>query len=94
MNTRNYGHALNTCAPNLTSDALRGDLAAIGTRFRRELKPLFGAGPDALLDAVISWLERAEDMSRDALLAGVDWRWETFADYLGVLDRLPKGTPR
>ena len=69
MNTRNYGHALNTCAPNLTSDALRGDLAAIGTRFRRELNPLVAAGPDALLDAVLSWLERAEDMDPGVVTA-------------------------
>lgn len=36
-------------------------------------------------------LERAEDISADVLAAGVEWRWETYADYLDVVDRLPKG---
>jgi N-acyl-D-amino-acid deacylase len=36
-------------------------------------------------------LERAEDISRKALAAGIDWRWETFAEYLDVIDALPKG---
>ncbi len=35
-------------------------------------------------------IERAEDMSRDAIAAGVDWSWETFADYLDAVERLPK----
>ncbi|MBM3347833.1 MAG: amidohydrolase family protein, partial [Betaproteobacteria bacterium] len=36
-------------------------------------------------------LERAEDMERATLLAGIKWGWETFAEYLDVVDRLPKG---
>ncbi|MBV9661087.1 MAG: amidohydrolase family protein [Acidimicrobiales bacterium] len=36
-------------------------------------------------------LERAEDIPRAALMAGVDWKWETFPDYLDWLDRIPKG---
>ena len=36
-------------------------------------------------------LERAEDISAEVIAAGVDWQWETYADYLGVVDRLPKG---
>ncbi|MEM7541105.1 MAG: amidohydrolase family protein [Pseudomonadota bacterium] len=47
------------------------------------------AAPDA--DYVFRNLERAEDLSRDALLAGVDWQWETFPEYLDVIDQLPKG---
>lgn len=43
------------------------------------------------MDLAIRSLERAEDMSRAALLAGIDWRWETYAQYLAELDRLPKG---
>src|SRR6476469_6031057 len=30
---------------------------------------------------VIRSLERAEDISADAMAAGVDWRWETFPEY-------------
>lgn len=46
---------------------------------------------EAEMDLCLRSLERAEDMSRDALLAGVKWGWETFAQYLDVVDALPKG---
>jgi N-acyl-D-aspartate/D-glutamate deacylase len=36
-------------------------------------------------------LERAEDISAEAMAAGIDWAWENFTDYLDVVDRLPKG---
>jgi N-acyl-D-amino-acid deacylase len=36
-------------------------------------------------------LERAEDMSADVLAAGVQWRWETYREYLDAVDALPKG---
>jgi N-acyl-D-amino-acid deacylase len=42
-------------------------------------------------DLVFRNLERAEDLSRDAMLAGIKWRWETFPQFLDVLDTLPKG---
>jgi N-acyl-D-aspartate/D-glutamate deacylase len=42
-------------------------------------------------DLVFRNLERAEDINREAMLAGIKWQWETFAEYLDVLDRLPKG---
>ena len=42
-------------------------------------------------DFVFRNLERAEDLSRDAMKAGIDWRWETFPEYLDVIERLPKG---
>lgn len=42
-------------------------------------------------DLVFRNLERAEDLSRDAMLAGIDWRWETFPEFLDVIDDLPKG---
>jgi N-acyl-D-aspartate/D-glutamate deacylase len=42
-------------------------------------------------DLVFRNLERAEDLSRDAMLAGIKWRWETFPEFLDVLDTLPKG---
>ena len=53
----------------------------------------FTLAPCAAADAdfVFRNLERAEDLSRDAMRAGIDWRWETFREYLGVLDELPKG---
>jgi N-acyl-D-amino-acid deacylase len=40
---------------------------------------------------VVRNLERAEDISADAMAAGIDWTWETFPEYLDTLDRLPKG---
>lgn len=42
-------------------------------------------------DFVFRNLERAEDLSRDAMLAGINWRWETFPEYLDTIDALPKG---
>ncbi len=46
---------------------------------------------EAEADLVFRNLERAEDISRDAMLAGIDWNWETFPEYLDVIDALPKG---
>ena len=40
---------------------------------------------------VVRNLERAEDISADAMAAGIEWTWETFPEYLDALDRLPKG---
>jgi N-acyl-D-amino-acid deacylase len=41
-------------------------------------------------DLVVRNLERAEDISRDALAAGIEWTWETFPEYLEAIDRAPK----
>ena len=41
---------------------------------------------------LVMWnLERAEDISAEAMEAGIDWTWETFAEYLDAVDGLPKG---
>jgi N-acyl-D-aspartate/D-glutamate deacylase len=42
-------------------------------------------------DLVFRNLERAEDINRDAMIAGIKWQWETFPEFLDVLDKLPKG---
>src|SRR5215472_6961443 len=42
-------------------------------------------------DLVFRNLERAEDLSRDAMRAGIKWRWETFPQFLDALDSQPKG---
>ena len=42
-------------------------------------------------DMVFRNLERAEDLSREAMLEGIEWRWETFPEFLDVIDELPKG---
>src|ERR1700722_13726746 len=42
-------------------------------------------------DLVFRSLERAEDISREAMLAGIDWSWETFPQYLDAVEALPKG---
>lgn len=36
-------------------------------------------------------LERAEDISGEAMAAGIDFSWEHYDDYLDVVDKLPKG---
>lgn len=36
-------------------------------------------------------LERAEDISRAAMEAGIPWSWERFPEYLDTVEQLPKG---
>jgi N-acyl-D-amino-acid deacylase len=40
---------------------------------------------------VVRSLERAEDISREAMEAGIDWTWTTFPEFLDKLEALPKG---
>jgi|TARA_B110000438_G_scaffold61471_1_gene61769 N-acyl-D-amino-acid deacylase len=40
---------------------------------------------------VVRNLERAEDISAEAMAAGIDWSWETFPEYLNFVERTPKG---
>ncbi len=42
-------------------------------------------------DFVFRNLERAEDISREAMLAGIDWKWESFPEFLDAVDETPKG---
>jgi N-acyl-D-amino-acid deacylase len=36
-------------------------------------------------------LERAEDIAAEAMEAGIEWRWTTFAEFLDAIESLPKG---
>jgi N-acyl-D-aspartate/D-glutamate deacylase len=45
--------------------------------------------PEAYL--ALRSLERAEDMSAEVLATGVQWRWETYREYLDAVEALPKG---
>jgi N-acyl-D-aspartate/D-glutamate deacylase len=36
-------------------------------------------------------MESVEDIPADSIMSGLDWDWETYGEYLGALDRLPKG---
>jgi N-acyl-D-amino-acid deacylase len=40
---------------------------------------------------VLHNLERAEDIPRAAMEAGIPWNWETYPEYLDAVDALPKG---
>ena len=40
---------------------------------------------------VVRNLERAEDISGDAMAAGIEWTWTTFPEFLDAIERLPKG---
>ena len=42
-------------------------------------------------DFVFRNLERAEDISRSAMLEGIDWDWETYPEYMAAVDKMPKG---
>ena len=35
-------------------------------------------------------LEAVEDIPKDAMMAGIDWTWETFPEYLAAVEALPK----
>ena len=35
-------------------------------------------------------LEAVEDIPKEAMVAGIDWRWETFPEYLEAVDSFPK----
>jgi N-acyl-D-amino-acid deacylase len=41
-------------------------------------------------ELVVRNLERAEDISAEALREGIDWTWDSFAGYLGAVDGRPK----
>jgi N-acyl-D-aspartate/D-glutamate deacylase len=41
-------------------------------------------------ELVVRNLERAEDIDPRALADGIEWSWETFAEYLDAVDLLPK----
>ncbi len=47
------------------------------------------AAPDRRL--VMKNLERAEDISAEAMEAGITWSWTTFREFLAAVDALPKG---
>jgi N-acyl-D-amino-acid deacylase len=47
-------------------------------------------GTQEQADLIIRSIERAEDMSRDAIQRGVPWRWTTFPDYMNEVEALPK----
>src|SRR6201997_706749 len=53
----------------------------------------FSLAPCAEADKlmVIRNLERAEDISPEAMNAGIKWTWETFPQYLDAVERTPKG---
>ena len=36
-------------------------------------------------------LEAVEDIPAEVMMAGIDWNWETFPEYLANVERLPKG---
>ena len=40
---------------------------------------------------VVRNLQRAEDISLEAMEAGIEWRWTTFPEWLDCVDALPKG---
>lgn len=42
-------------------------------------------------DLIIRSIERAEDMSREAIQRGVPWSWTTFPEYMDAVEALPKG---
>jgi len=46
---------------------------------------------EAQADFVFRNLERAEDISREAMLKGITWGWETYPQFMDAIEALPKG---
>jgi len=36
-------------------------------------------------------MESVEDIPATSIMSGLDWSWETYGEYLGAIDRMPKG---
>src|SRR4051794_977102 len=36
-------------------------------------------------------MESVEDIPADSIMDGLDWDWESYGEYLGAVDRMPKG---
>src|SRR5262245_42545740 len=72
--------------PFATSSSWHGVTTAVMGNCGFTLAP---ASPDARA-LVVRNLERAEDINADALAAGIEWSWETFAEYLDAVDARPK----
>lgn len=70
-----------------TSSSWQGVTTAVMGNCGFTIAPV-NRGAEAL---VVRNLERAEDISALAMSEGIHWRWERFAQYLDVLDELPKG---
>lgn len=45
---------------------------------------------DGERELVVANLENAEDIPRASMEAGIEWRWQTFREYMDVVDELPK----
>jgi N-acyl-D-amino-acid deacylase len=46
---------------------------------------------EADMDLVMDNLQMAEDISPEAMKAGIKWSWDTFPEYLDAVEALPKG---
>jgi N-acyl-D-amino-acid deacylase len=42
-------------------------------------------------ELVVANIERAEDIAAEAMAAGLDWNWSTFASYMDAVEAAPKG---
>jgi N-acyl-D-aspartate/D-glutamate deacylase len=70
-----------------TSPAWHGVTTAVMGNCGFTLAP----GRASQADLIIRSVERAEDIPRSAITAGVEWSWETFGEFLAAIDRIPKG---
>ena len=49
-----------------------------------------GPGRSDQADLIVRSIERAEDMSRDAIGLGVPWTWADFPEFMNAIDAIPK----
>ncbi len=72
--------------PGLTPSSLQGVTSVVAGNCGFSLAPCRASSRESMLRA----LEFVEDMDPDTLREGIDWSWETFPEYLGLISR--KGT--
>lgn len=73
--------------PLPTSSCWHGVTSAVLGNCGVTFAPVADGGAEVLAEM----MESVEDIPRQAILEGLPWDWRTYGDYLGWIDRIPKG---
>jgi N-acyl-D-amino-acid deacylase len=73
--------------PALTPSSLQGVTSVVGGNCGFSLAPCRASSRESMLRA----LEFVEDMDPDTLREGIDWSWETFPEYLRLIEQRGTG---
>ncbi|MFN8052843.1 MAG: amidohydrolase family protein [Acidimicrobiales bacterium] len=73
--------------PLMSSSCWHGVTTVVMGNCGMTFAPLRPGGGEVLANM----MESVEDIPASAIIAGLDWNWETYGDYLDAVDALPKG---